>query len=1094
MFQDQDIEAIGKINPAKQLSLNPEPGNDGDNWSEIVNLRLEWQSDYVSWRTRGGSKIRLTLPVGVTILNFKGFTARVNASTKRYIALHCDDGNIYLWDVDLGDNVSAYEVIMGGFGTDSKRVEMAIFGKNLYVFDLKTDVYKHYHLERKVSNAFGSFEYSSIKSWRYEDVITMDEEYDNQNIFGFKLGGRAHVAATDYTLSTDLIGTAGGWPGGGYRIYEFQYNGGQYLSFEGVEYKEDALIVAPPGISIQSTDIMGSGTAAELRVAKYPVYTDTQKPALDMFEVDLDSYFSESNVPGADNFGYNITADSIGEMKGGKMNMVGSVDNGIGGYVKQNVIMPITSDLEEISNKDVLFKMNAEGTKIIPNGSFTTYTIYRSYIIFNVLGDGSVVAAGRPELIEVNCKDIFQAFACIRGLSLTIPKINDDNIVDRFLCATRWQSDIDSVFTPSTPKYPNSPYFIIKSIPLDKLEIIDRTDDSKLVRPITEFVEMNGGISIVIPPNRMKFNSVQQSHGTLLIGGYDVARDVPLVYGPDFISNLTYIDFKVLRVYNAIRNAVFTGFSPTSSYGISKFEWDTIADVVTITIIDNVNTTVAEYNSAPPSKSGVVTFVCNAVGSSGITVTLDIDMGVLRSLFNGQPQLFFNSTTGYVIEFSHVSTPNTVGNIRISDSGVPITNQYTGFYFEYFDGRFSNMVDTYHDGGRIPVYDGPGKIMIHSLNTMVSAIHIVGIDESGTETAYYDIGLFTINDPECHGKPIDTPDDITTLDIKEIPQQLDIVEVSNLQDFFTVSTFPQQFSLERQFPIQDQKTIREFGTFGFDQDKTELRTRLAVFTDSNIQIGYLEQSNSVNGGFIAQFETLQSLDSSINEESVNVLNNQQVVYQNVNGIQSLDNDIGYLIDSRRYPELRQNLITDVVYNRENKEYWFLSDTKYLFTVTDRNEVKKVYYEEPIISGGYYHDMFLLSSGNGLMETDLDAETTDTFTTSGIWTIEATAMSRPLTDHLYQLRLLEATIVGTEGNVMLDIDLQRPRYENNQLTWSQSFNSDIHFNSISLLISGRNFEIYRRGIRPRILITVTGGSVIQDVYINTVTTENTGLAR
>ena len=1099
MFSDEDIKSMGSINPAERISLRPENGNDGERWSEIVNMRLEWDADYPTWKMRGGSEIRLELPEGITILNFQGFTVRVNGPTVRYIAVHCSDGKIYLWDVDQGNISSAWEVILEGFGTDSLRVEMFVFGRNLYVFDLDTDVYKIYNFSNQTSSNFGSHEYSLINSWRYDTTLTMGEEYDQKNIFGFKKGERAAIAASEYNLSSNVIGTSNWSPSIGWRIYEYIYNGGVFLTINGTDYKENALIVVSPDTSVDSTNLSGAlandSSDPELFIGILPVDINTQEPVLDMFEATLESYFSETASPSLDNFGYNLSADTIGETQGDVYGLVGSVSDGSGGFVKQNIIMPITSDLEAIANRHIKFEFNKDQTRIINNNDFPeldNYKIYRSYIIFNELADGSIVAAGRPVLVEVDCKDIFQHHAIIQGVVLSVKPVADSNIINRYLCSTRWQSNIPATFIPSSPKYPNSPYFIIRDISLNKQDITDRTPDNELIRSITEFIEMNGGVSTIIPPDKLTVNSIKQNAGTLLIGGYEIERPTPLVYGPDIIAHLHDLDFKILRVSNAIKSAEFTGFSATKSYGISKFEWDVSLSNVHIKIVDNNNNLVSEYNTAPNSTSGVVTFVCSEVNTSGIEVTLNIDMSVLGSVLNGQPDLFFDSNS-YIIEFSEVSNPSKEGNIRISDSGVPLQDQYTGFYFEYFDGSVSSLVDTYFDGAKIPVFDGPGKISIHSLNTIVSAVHVVWIDESGATPVYHRIARHSIDEAESHGMPIDTPDSNNGLTTITIPDTTEINTVSQLSDFFTISTFPQQLSIERQFPIQDQKQIREFAIYGFDQDKTQLRTRLAVFTEENIQTGYIMQDNNAPGGFSAQFEVQENLDTLINEESVSTLNNQLVVYQNQNGVQYVGSSRGWLIDSRRYPELINDPIVDVIYNRENKEYWYINNTNEIFTVTNEGRVKKVVYGEPVTTGGFFHGMFLVSAGNGLMETDIDGLDGDDFAVSGTTPIEISIISQPLTQHLYQMRLLEATVIGDGGGIGLDVDLQKARYEKNGTTWSKHFNSDISFNMIGVEISGTNFEIYRRGIRPRIKLSGLC-KTIQDVYINVVQTENKGLAR
>lgn len=426
----------------------------------------------------------------------------------------------------------------------------------------------------------------------------------------------------------------------------------------------------------------------------------------------------------------------------------------------------------------------------------------------------------------------------------------------------------------------------------------------------------------------------------------------------------------------------------------------------------------------------------------------------------------------------YTSLPATSGNIFVSQSGLDTANT-AHFVFEYTDG-------TYSSEATIVVKDGGAKGYIHSLNTLVEKIHFY-VDD-GTTT--YKIDTFTQRDPEFMGYGFDIPTAFSGYNSATIPT--DTQESVTLNNYVTVPVPPQQIFISGQGKVFGNNDIIKAVPLDYDSDKTTLRYKLLIFTDSDIQVGYVyEVPDESNIAYNVDFEIVDQARRALSEEGISRVGGS-VFFQDKNGIHAFSGGgIDKVIPKERYPFLSNNM-RGVIYNESEDELWFLFGGGKIYVIGADDGYRSVYdYGNLSINDGQWYDdkLFLLTS-NQLIETD-KAGTTDDLGTA----ITGIAISRYLSDHRTQLMLHEVIVYGIGGDASLYIDDGEARREDSTSSPTDfQFVSSDSFTAQNSKVQGALFTPRVRGVRPRIKLELTGDFAVEEIELKSSLLENEGLAR
>lgn len=412
------------------------------------------------------------------------------------------------------------------------------------------------------------------------------------------------------------------------------------------------------------------------------------------------------------------------------------------------------------------------------------------------------------------------------------------------------------------------------------------------------------------------------------------------------------------------------------------------------------------------------------------------------------------------------------------------------------------------DAGEVPsgtaTLVNANRMQIHSLSSLVTKIYILGTTDGGT--SYHLIREVGIESADAHGKMIDLPNAQEQLDEIEntnfpIPSTEEILETVEFESYVVIGTPYQQFNISGQKEIVDQSRILRAMPLDFDVDKTQMRYKIALFTDDNIQFGYLTEGSSAQGQFYeADFEVVYNNIVLQNRKGISLIKNI-IPFQDTNGIFFLSTrgELNKIIDINRFPVLQSNEVQDTVFHRSENEYWFIcksNDIVVFDTDTKSYSIMRMGSSKSVYSGLFGHGKLYLGMNNGIYETDVDGlvEDYDELVTPD--PIQCVATTTHLGDESGKSTLKELLIAGQNFNVGVDIDLQKGRKETGGATWSQSFAADKSFANKTLKMYGENYQLNAQAPMPRLRMAfnaVTDG-FISNIRLKSKATENAGKPR
>lgn len=515
MIPQNIIDSMSNLPPATRRKLTLTPGDDAPEslWLELVNTRLQVDGQYVFWKTRGGST--LVNDFFGNVLTVKAIQAELNGVITDYLVVHTAGGKVYLWDISAG---TSNEIVSSGFST-TEQIQIINIGRFVFMFDYDGGQSKYYDLSKDVSFDYMDYTRPNITS---ATPVTADIVEETENIFDFQISKNIVVFPNINPGAGNIVFDSTGVSDGTNQSFDpsiykensffYSYNGGKFLQDnEGNTYKKSQFITFAPGSNNFGFTVKGTG--ADFTISRY---------------------YIPLNSNGEPNFkSYKATIKNIVAGEVFWDDPVGIEQSVKPGAVSESVIdssyniFPYSSDLEDLVGRPAAFKLNDDGTAVQVNTNYVRPVIYRQYVAFDILVDGSATLMGLPAQVKTDPVDIMTTGAV--GYTFTTT-VTGNNIEKRFLCASRWQADPDIAFAPSTATYDNSPIFIIGEFIKSDTIITDKTPDRKLLRGILEKIPVIAGVTDIFDTGELKPTSVARFSGAVMHGGYTVNRSIPRPY------------------------------------------------------------------------------------------------------------------------------------------------------------------------------------------------------------------------------------------------------------------------------------------------------------------------------------------------------------------------------------------------------------------------------------------------------------------------------------------------------------------------------------------------------------------------------------
>lgn len=1094
--------------PTPRQTLQITPGNRQEDWEEFINMRLQHDGPYRFWKKRGGSTKQHS--VEGNILTLFSFTATIDGSQKDYLAIHTDAGHGYLWEKD---DVAAPTKIFDGIFNTTEQISFVANGTFLYLFDFSGETYKVYNLTNSSSSDWMSVQGAGITSYSWTPGGTFIAE---NNVWGFKENGKCgvfHKYYNGYYVDPDTNRRT-------YRsfIAELTENIGTFFKYTdpGGNQREtnDGFVgLFPDSPDLQ--DLVGKKSIYEFPEAApvaiiEPVGTDSSDKDFSVIIDDIT--VPEEGVITA------LAADSLSDIAGkirdalvANKRVTGRWKVSLSGSVVRVTALSAGADFigrsasveyhEDPGTLEIKTTDSFTDADISVNEDYVEPAIFRGYMMVDLLDDGSFTIPGKPIVVRSYLEDIEVNLRTGIDLTIAPPASNVDK---RFLYATRWQTDSDKVFNPSTPVYNNSAWFFVSELDASATSFEDFTSDDELTQPLSADLPLAGGVFDFYGSGQLLPRSAASMEGSFVIGGYKVSRPVPQPYlnatngndGNIFVNQFSGTDltgdFQIGFVFEYSdgkrSNVVLSGVNLNDSQEEVKPAKAGVAPDIFLDLK-------ASADPVPPGTGSLeVRFDGNTVTTNWDSNlsgedTLDEIAQKFRDDINADPDIGLTAIW--------VPLTATTGQLEIDSDNVGIEDEGKSVI-----GVFDNtdviitQTDLVLTGAVEPedaISRSGNQVQIHSLNTLVSSIYIVL--KEGATSNYKLAKKVNIDQPQAHGTIIELPNnltDVNNLDSFTLPSSNQIQETQDLFNWILPMVPFQQGQISEQTKIEDQSRIQRIVPTQFDQDKTRMRYRLAIFTDRNMQLGYI-----VFGG-----EGIES-DFEIIGEGIELQHRfgawyvaGDVIFQTRSGIHIFSGR-GYplIVDEREY-DATANPLQRVVYNREWGEYWMVFSGTNKILAYDPQEQSLRTFDYPdslgaVFSTTYLVDVMVLGAGPDFYYTDLTGENTDEGTE-----IEGQMITRHIGSQVTQVKVLEVNVGGQGYDCQVAIDQQKSRLENDVAVWTKDFTEDFASAVKALAQAPASYQLHKRGVMPKLKFKLTGTNAgfVSLIDIKYIETSNTGKAR
>lgn len=1144
------IDAMSKLTDVEPNIIDLSPGDDGQAWSEIKNMRMEVDGYNVFWKPRGGALHIHTFPAKV-VTTFS-FQARVGGALKTYVAAHCDNGTVYLYDVGAGSRV----VIDTGFASTTP-IQMHNIGVFVYLFSASDSKRRVYNLNDASVFTWNAAQAKPITAYSW----VTGGDFGVENLWGFRNDQPVLKMSNYYLLGPNIATSTGGVlaPNTAYR-FDFP-SSPKIVKIGAMEISNDQVYVNG---GFEQGFTYGAGTNAPAVYALIGIPVINGEIRTEVFESSIEKMYADGSVATDKNqFG-------LSQMYA----------------VNENIpIFPDTPDLRDYLAASSRYRyLNA---MVTDNPEYVEPVLYRAYAVLDISFDGSVTLVGRPIVVSTTVGGIFSGGVLSRrGVSLTLPVADSNNgSLKRVLVATRWQASEDAALSPSSERYPNSPFFIIKDVDVAATSVTDFTADRLLIRPISEFLPLVAGVPVIYSRDSISPATVSTFKGSLLLGGYTVNRQVPRAYTDT--TNPTNGNVYVLN----------DGVATSLNYKISLvFEY-------------NDGSYSQVYDTLLPYKQAAV--VGSGKASVSFTVTSVIDSGTAQIVFDVHLAPFFINVSDnesdvatkiaaaltLLPSFDASWTAVAVGavvTIEARTNGSTFNGRdYTIFTEDHFTVNNLTGVTT---GGADPETNFKTRVTFHNMNAEIASVFLLSKADSGG--AYRLVGQYPVLDPRANGKAIAPPgsnSDHAALPAYTVPTASRILESVYLQNFIATCVPAQNPRFDTQAPAVSNGEIMAVIPMSYDTERNSvLRYRVVVLTDQDVQVGYLvEQATATGIIYQADLEVIDSDTQALRRYgSTRILDT--VYFQSNLGLSSVTGASVKLVVERERYGLFTGAIESMTYNKRHGELWVQFDAGGTLLIIDitSGEVRQDTYGGPFdVTSLAWSDTSLVGTiGPDLMTLDDDSAFDDALyaltgtvasntwlfgtvgnpftisdgtTTVSVTTISAgvdttaviagkivtainasgafkarayadgaivrfapkvactltfseeteftlslnpfvlaktiyrmSALSKPLTTQLEQLKILELSLMGQAVSCIPSFDFQRPRLESIAGAWSKTFTAELTESSKALTMAGASWQIHRRGIKPRILLTFTpsSGAFVETIRLKAEGTQNIAKAR
>jgi hypothetical protein len=1148
------IDAMSKLTDVEPNIIDLSPGDDGQAWSEIKNMRMEVDGYNVFWKPRGGALHIHTFPAKV-VTTFS-FQARVGGTLKTFVAAHCDNGTVYLYDVGAGSRV----VIDTGFASTTP-IQMHNIGVFVYLFSASDSKRRVYNLNDASVFTWNAAQAKPITAYSW----VTGGDFGVENLWGFRNDQPVLKMSNVYTIGSDIATATGGVlaPNTAYR-FDFPASH-KTIKIGLVEYNNDQIYVN----GSRETDFtFGSGTN---NPAVYPLIGI---PVIDG-EIDLSAFRTKIEKLYED--GAVVTDKN--QFSQTELHQVSD----------ELPIFPDTPDLASYLGANSRYQYN--GTDIIDNPDFVMPVLHRAYALVDVMFDGSVTLIGRPMVVSTGVDAIMSGgLLSRRGVTLTTTAASSTGVLKRVLIATRWQATEDATLTPSSERYPNGQFFIAKDVDANATSVTDFTADRLLIRPLTELLPLAAGVPVIFSRDSIVPGTTASFKGTLLLGGYTVNRQVPRPYtdtaNPD--DKNVYIENNGAATSLAYKASLLFEYSD-GSYS-SVYDTSTPYKIAT-TIAGTPSTATFVINSGGLSNGLAFISINDIIVSASISVVMT-DEEVVDALAAA-----LNANSAFSSTWIASSIPG-FGFWALVITAKFNTETLNGTYCVLEpSGRFTIVSGIQVTAGGAETSTTPNTaIRFHNMNAEISSVFLLSKADSGG--AYRLVGQYPVLDPRANGKAITPPgsdSDHAALPAYTVPTANRILESVYLQNFIATCVPAQNPRFDTQAPAVSNGEIMAVIPMSYDTERNSvLRYRVVVLTNQDVQVGYLvEQATATGIIYQADLEVIDSDTQALRRYgSTRILDT--VYFQSNLGLSSVTGATVKLVVERERYSLFTGAVESMTYNKRHGELWVQFDAGGTLLIIDitSGEVRQDTYGGPFdVTSLAWSDTSLVGTiGPDLMTLDddsafddaLDALTgtvasnawtfgsigtpftiSDGTTTVSVTTISAgvdttaviagkivtainasgafkarayadgavvrfapktactlsfsaeaqftlsatpftlaktiyrmSALSKPLTTQLEHLKILELSLMGQAVSCIPSFDFQRPRLESIAGAWSKTFTAELTESSKALTMAGASWQIHRRGIKPRILLTFTpsSGAFVETIRLKAEGTQNIAKAR
>lgn len=780
----------------------------------------------------------------------------------------------------------------------------------------------------------------------------------------------------------------------------------------------------------------------------------------------------------------------------------------------------IFANLQTVSTgeeTDNILPYNADLEDLVGTTLREQITLYRAYIIVDMLDDGSTMIPCRPEIVSVNESVITSSRPSRVKLTFTQAP---GNVEKRFLLATRWQYTLERVFEPSSERHPNSPFYICGDISKRRTEYTDTTPDRLLIRPLSEIIPVRGGVPLLLHHNSLRFNTSTSFKGSLITGDYTITRPVPVTHnqksqvGNCFVPNesgsalgevkiaFEYTDGKKSNVVNTgvqctnATEVVVEALESTSPRAVIE------VGAITFDISSGEDRGLDSLPGEDPPPGGDDDTRDYRGGFVFIRFpndqTIRVDFG---STYNSitLSEKIISAINSQISGYSAVpSSTIASGNYQFvvekdekgaSGNGERLEINYTSEFVKINRSSVGLLSVPLTGGldGDAAVERAKSKIQIYNLNALVAKVFVI-IDSK----LYREISA---SDSYFHGHPLRLLSD--SAEIANLPDFTafgsdEIQTEVTISGGLTLSIPFQQFRIDRQYRAFSPYAIQKLVPLQFDSDRTRLRYQLMAVTDSDVQLGYIQGQADT---FSADFEPVDDSVEITDPGRIKKVNGQTFV-RTEQGLHRFTGRGGLelILPRDRYSVLEHPLY-DVAFNTRHGEYWFCFGQP-IVLVFKNGLWYKMRYPVNVFSLQFAFGVMSIGVGNGLFQTDIETSFTDVI--GSAHEIKADLVSRHLSDETTQLKMFDFEVQGKGATAEMFIDSQPERYEGNVASgWTKVFDTNYSYTSQPLAVNGAIWQINERAIMPRVkveAVTNQAGAFISKSLLKGYITESRNVAK